>query len=48
MISQESYEALKLYRFYKNNTLCFSGGVMDQPNRYLEAMQVIEDQVKLE
>lgn len=42
MITPESSWFLRLYRHYKNHLLPHAGGLLDQPNAYLEAMEVID------
>jgi hypothetical protein len=42
MITAASREWMRLYRHYKNHLLPLAGGVCDQPNAYLEAMEVID------
>ncbi|MCK7495180.1 MAG: hypothetical protein MZW92_31865 [Comamonadaceae bacterium] len=42
MITDASRERMRLYRHYKNHLLPLAGGVLDQPNAYLEAMEVID------
>jgi len=42
MVSDESLFLLSLYRHYKAGHLYESGGVSNQPAKYLEAMQLIE------
>ncbi len=42
MIHDGSRELMRLYRHYKNNLLPYAGGVLEQPNAYLEAMEVID------
>jgi len=42
MITKFSALMLKLYGHYKKGLLPFRGGAMEQPNCYLDAMQVIE------
>jgi len=34
---------LRLYKHYKNNILPFAGGILDQPNVFQEAMEIIEN-----
>jgi hypothetical protein len=47
MISAQSREFLRLFRFYRNNILPFSGGLYDQPAKFMQAMEIIE-QVNVE
>jgi hypothetical protein len=48
MITSESQSMLSLFRFYQNNQLALSGGVLEQPAKYLEAMKTIERQINSE
>lgn len=48
MITQQSNGFLNLYDFYKKGQLCLSGGVLEQPVKYLEAMKIIDHQVNSE
>jgi len=32
---------MRLYRHYKNNVLPYAGGILDQPQVYAEAMEVL-------
>jgi len=43
LISPLSYKLLSLYKHYDKQLLPFSGGVLDQPNIYIEAMEIIGD-----
>jgi len=42
MINGFSDQMIGLYWHYKNGLLPFSGGVMEQPSVYLEAMRIID------
>lgn len=42
MITPESAEFLRLFGWYKSHVLPFGGGLYDQPNAFIEAMQIIE------
>ena len=42
MITEFSRQMLSLYGHYKAHVLPLSGGVLEQPNIYAEAMQIIE------
>jgi len=33
---------IRLYRHYKNGVLPYGGGLLNQPNTYIEAMDTIE------
>jgi hypothetical protein len=45
MITPGSRALLGLYTHYKNGLLPFSGGVLDQPGVFGEAMELIESQI---
>ncbi len=42
MVTEKSLYYVTLYRHYKNGVLLVSGGLLDQPNKYTEAMDLIE------
>lgn len=42
LITDRSRLFLNLHKHYKNNYLPFSGGLMDQPQLFLEAMEILE------
>lgn len=42
MVTEASTTLVKLYGHYKNRLLFVEGGLMNQPNTYLEAMEIIE------
>jgi hypothetical protein len=42
MVNHESQEAIRLYGFYKQKILALSGGVLEQPDKYIKLMQTIE------
>lgn len=44
MITAESHFYLKQYNRYKNNTFLMGGGWLDQPNAYIQAMEIIDGQ----
>ena len=41
MITEETDFFLRMYKHYKNGILLIGGGLLDQPNKYLEAMEMI-------
>lgn len=45
MVTPEAQGFIELYTFYKNNILALSGGVLEQPKKYIDAMKVIDRQV---
>lgn len=45
MRSEQSLQFLRLYGHYKNHLLPHAGGLLDQPNVYLQAMEIIEGAV---
>jgi hypothetical protein len=48
MVSEASFSYLKLFRFYQQGVLPLSGGVLEQPDKFIKAMQVIERQYNSE
>lgn len=48
MVTHEAQQAIELYPFYKDRVLAISGGVLDQPSKYLELMKIIERQIHSE
>jgi hypothetical protein len=42
MVTATHHQLLRLHKHYKNGLLPLSGGVLDQPNIYLEAMELID------
>jgi hypothetical protein len=45
MISSQSEQWISLYPHYKNNSLPYSGGILEQPAAYLEVMKIIDNYV---
>lgn len=45
MVTDASRQMLAMYRHYKNGYLPFSGGIMDQPEAFAEAMAIIDSAV---
>lgn len=43
MVSDTELSLIRLHRHYTNNILFKDGGLMSQPNPYLEAMELIEE-----
>jgi hypothetical protein len=41
MITSASHLWLRLHRHYRANHLAFAGGILDQPNKYAEAMELL-------
>lgn len=41
MITEESDFFLSMHVHYRNGNLLIKGGLLDQPNKYLEAMELI-------
>jgi len=41
MISEKTYTLIRLHKHYKNNHLAFPGGLLQQPNYYLQAMEIL-------
>lgn len=42
MITADSHRFLRLHAHYKNGFLPHAGGICDQPNLYIEAMEFLE------
>ncbi len=42
MVTQESRFYNSLYRHYKNQYLLHAGGILDQPHRYMQAMETLD------
>lgn len=42
MVTDWSREMLRLYGHFKNSVFPFSGGVYEQPRRYMQAMEIID------
>lgn len=42
MITGASHKFLRLYRHYDKGILAHAGGICDQPNLYLESMEVLD------
>jgi hypothetical protein len=45
MVTPTSWEFIRLYRHYKAGILPLSGGLLDQPSRFIDAMDVIDGQI---
>ena len=45
MITQQSKLLLSLYQHYSNGVLLKSGGVFDQPNFYMQAMEILDQEM---
>lgn len=41
MITPESHLWLRLHRHYRGHILPRAGGILDQPNKYVEAMEAL-------
>jgi hypothetical protein len=48
MITPESQQAIELYTFYKEKVLALSGGVLEQPRKYIELMKLIDRHITSE
>lgn len=46
-ITQQSGDLIRMYRFFKNGILPRFGGLLDQGNRYIEAMETIDREINL-
>ena len=42
MITDKSRQLLRLYKHYKNQFLPVTGGILDQPNAFLQYMEIID------
>ena len=45
MVDQWSLNILKLHGHYKNNVLPFAGGFYDQPNLFIQSMELIDSEL---
>ena len=43
MVSSDTWFLFRLYQHYKKGVLLHGGGIMDQPNRYIEIMESIDE-----
>ena len=41
MVTEESVELLRLYPHFERGVMPFAGGLLDQPNGFVQAMDVI-------
>lgn len=46
MVTSESGQMLDLFSHYQKGVLARSGGVLEQPAKYLQAMKIIENQLR--
>ena len=46
-ITQQTGECIRMYRFFKSGILPRHGGLLDQGNRYIEAMETIDREINL-
>jgi hypothetical protein len=42
MVGEGEWMMLRMHGHYQQNLLPFAGGLLDQPNHYLESMEIIE------
>lgn len=42
LITAKSLAMIQLHQHYRNAILPYGGGIYDQPNAYIEAMQIID------
>lgn len=42
MVTDQSWALLRLARHYRNHYLPFAGGLMEQPNLFLQAMEILD------
>jgi len=45
MLGDYDHHIMRLFRHYKRGNLLITGGVMDQPNAYLQMMEQLEDRL---
>lgn len=45
LVTADSSMWVMLYSHYKAGHLAYAGGILEQPNRYAEAMRVVDQQV---
>ena len=45
LVTQDSAAWIGLFTHYKAGHLAYAGGALDQPNKYLDAMKIIDQQV---
>lgn len=48
LITSESYIYMQFYHHYKNGYLPVQGGILDQSSKFLEAMDIIENEISRE
>jgi len=48
MVTDGSMFMISLYKHYQNRILPFAGGILDQPNIYVQCMNIIESLMKNE
>lgn len=46
MVTKDSGAMLDLYSHYQKGVMALSGGVLEQPAKYLQAMKIIEIQLR--
>ena len=46
MVTHASNTYIKLYRHYKNGILIYEGGLLNQPNPFIEAMGIIDERLE--
>ncbi len=45
IITPFTWYLIRLYGHYKNGYMLFSGGVIDQPQKYMQAMELIDREI---
>ena len=45
LVTPASWEFIRMYRHYKNGILPLAGGLLDQPARFVDAMEIIDEQI---
>jgi len=46
MVTQASELMLRLFPHFKKSLMPFSGGLLEQSNRFIESMQIIESNIQ--
>lgn len=46
MVTSRSWLLLRLHGHYQNHILPFGGGLFDQPNAYIRAMEIIDEAIR--
>jgi len=46
LVTRATWELISLYQHYRRGFLLAEGGLLKQPYKYLQAMQVIEEEIR--